>query len=362
MQRDRFAASEPPEHRGMPHLTCRDIECAQFALERLGVVDQGQQIGERDQLAIVEPTGDEAGVTVASLLAIRHHIHAGAQLRVDREADGVVGRRVKLGVGQPTFHVLMQGPQQPARARPTADAHDRQGRDDRRRCRLWQTFRNGDRNGHPRRGNRNRRVRSRRNRALGECPLADQEGGGGTGRCDRDQLVLREAAPRRQVFPHRAFGGDDFQQLAAPQRIDVLPDQQQQAVAAVEVAAIESGVRRMRVDGHRLQYDRQGVPSDRNSTSLAPPTIVAPATSACSSSLRFLKQGEQTQILPPALMKFAIRSASGAKPSSCIGSAKPLCASFTPSTERNTSVSCADATAALAMTKATVALSVLSLA
>ena len=229
----------------MPHLTCRDIECAQFALERLGVVDQGQQIGERDQLAIVEPAGDEAGVTVASLLAIRHYSHTGAQLRFDREADGVVGCRVKLGVGQPTFHVLMQGPQQPARARPTADAHDRQGRDDRRRCRLRQTFRNGDRNGRPRRGNRNRRVRSRRNHALGECPLADQEGGGGTCRCDRDQFVLREAAPCWQVFPHRAFGGDDFQQLAAPQRIDVLPDQQQQAVVAVEVAAVEGGIRDM---------------------------------------------------------------------------------------------------------------------
>ena len=38
----------------------------------------------------------------------------------------------------------------------------------------------------------------------------------------------------------------------------------------------------------------QGLPSDRNSTSLAPPTMLAPPIKFLSSSLRFLKHGEHT--------------------------------------------------------------------
>ena len=63
------------------------------------------------------------------------------------------------------------------------------------------------------------------------------------------------------------------------------------------------------------------------STSLAPATTAAPSTKLFSSSLRFLKQGEQTNIRRPALAKLAIRSVSGAKPSSRMLSATPFCAS-----------------------------------
>src|SRR4029453_3908835 len=88
----------------------------------------------------------------------------------------------------------------------------------------------------------------------------------------------------------------------------------------------------------------------------------APATRPFSSSLRFLKQGEHTYMVPPAFAKFSISSLSGAKPSSWMPSAKPFWERRTASPARNTSVSLPEPTAALATTKPTVALSVLSLA
>ncbi len=60
----------------------------------------------------------------------------------------------------------------------------------------------------------------------------------------------------------------------------------------------------------------EGAPALRNSTSFAPPTITAPAISLSSARLRFLNQGEQTKIFPPALTKQTIKSFSGAKPGS----------------------------------------------
>ena len=117
--------------------------------------------------------------------------------------------------------------------------------------------------------------------------------------------------------------------MAALQRVDVLPDQQQQTVAAIEVAAVErriwgvwvkpghvtactsassvgaqlgcrpqdgsegstarwvatkrsapGGPPEGRLGGLSPQYERHWVPSERNSTSLAPSTMVAPATRA----------------------------------------------------------------------------------
>src|SRR5262245_30068983 len=101
----------------------------------------------------------------------------------------------------------------------------------------------------------------------------------------------------------------------------------------------------------------EGEPSLKNSTSFAPPTMVAPPISFPSSSLRRLKHGEQTQIRPPALTKFSISSLRGAKPSSRMSSAYPCWESRTPSVLKKTNVCLSDATAALATTKATVALS-----
>src|SRR5512133_3581979 len=63
-------------------------------------------------------------------------------------------------------------------------------------------------------------------------------------------------------------------------------------------------------------------------------------------------------MVPPALTRFETSSFSGAKPSSWISSAYPFTAMRTASVERNTSVSCAEATEAFATTNPTVALSV----
>src|SRR5215510_2643060 len=101
----------------------------------------------------------------------------------------------------------------------------------------------------------------------------------------------------------------------------------------------------------------EGEPSLKNSTSFAPPTMVAPPISFPSSSLRRLKHGEQTQIRPPALTKFSMSSLRGAKPSSRMSSAYSCWESRTPSVLRKTNVCLSDATAALATTNATVALS-----
>src|SRR5215831_16629443 len=96
----------------------------------------------------------------------------------------------------------------------------------------------------------------------------------------------------------------------------------------------------------------EGEPSLKNSTSFAPPTMVAPPISFPSSSLRRLKHGEQTQIRPPALTKLSMSSLRGAKPCSRMSSAYSCWESRTPSVLRKTNVCLSDATAALATTNA----------
>src|SRR5262245_50475643 len=96
----------------------------------------------------------------------------------------------------------------------------------------------------------------------------------------RNEIVLREPAPRRQVLDDRRFLRTDFQQSAVLQGVDVLADQEQQTVPAVERSAVERDVGRpgMAIDVFH-QNETDEAPSERNSTSRAPPTIVAPATS-----------------------------------------------------------------------------------
>ena len=106
----------------------------------------------------------------------------------------------------------------------------------------------------------------------------------------------------------------------------MLADQEEQAAAAVEVAAVEarvgvSGLRRPEATARPLsrdagravgeELDQLGPADDRRARDEA----------AFSSSFRFLKQGEQTKILPPAFTKFSMSSCSGAKPSSRMSSA-----------------------------------------
>jgi hypothetical protein len=48
-----------------------------------------------------------------------------------------------------------------------------------------------------------------------------------------NELVPRQAAPRGEVLLDGDFRGPDFEQPAARQRVDVLPDQEQEPVSAV---------------------------------------------------------------------------------------------------------------------------------
>ena len=53
---------------------------------------------KRNQLAIVEACADEVRVAVAALLAVGDDVYAGAQLRIDAHAHGVVGDPVEVGI------------------------------------------------------------------------------------------------------------------------------------------------------------------------------------------------------------------------------------------------------------------------
>jgi len=66
----RPAPAEGPEERGMTHLGSRHVERAHLALELLGVVDEREEVRERDELTVVEPPAHEARVVVAPLLAV----------------------------------------------------------------------------------------------------------------------------------------------------------------------------------------------------------------------------------------------------------------------------------------------------
>ena len=103
------APSERTEDGRMPDLGGGDVERLQLGAELLGVVDERQEIGQRDELAVVEPAAHEARVVVTALLAVGDHVDAGPELRVDGQAYGVVGGRLEVGVAQPALHVLVHG-------------------------------------------------------------------------------------------------------------------------------------------------------------------------------------------------------------------------------------------------------------
>ena len=264
---ERTAPSERAEDGRMPDLRGRDVERLQLGAELLGVVDQRQQIGERNELAVVQAAAHEARVVVAPLLAVGDHVHAGAELRVERQPDGVVGGGRELRVAQPALHVLVHGLQHPARPRPAADAHDGQRPDGRGRRRRRQRGRDAHRHDRPPQ-HRGRRRRPRRGSHVGPAAqraLADEEAALAAGLRERDELVAGEPAPGREVLFDRDLDGAKLQELAGRQRIEVLADQEQEPVAAIQVAAVEADVGRsgMTVNGLAapwLSNSRRGCP------------------------------------------------------------------------------------------------------
>src|SRR4030095_9114683 len=78
---------------------------------------------------------------------------------------------------------------------------------------------------------------------LGERALADEEAPLPPAPDERDQFVPGHAAPGGEVLLHRDLRGAKLEELAARERIDVLANQQEQAIAAVEIAPVKARVR-----------------------------------------------------------------------------------------------------------------------
>ena len=234
------AAAEATEDDGVADLCSGHVEGAEFPLERVRVVDHGGEIAEGDELGVVEEAADEAGVAVAALLAVGQHVNAGAELGVDAEADGVVGGGLVGGLAQPALEAVVDGLEHPAGAGPAADAHDGEGRDGGRWARRRESVGDGHRHPLVDGGDGDRSLGG--GSALGQRALADEEAALDTLACPGDDLVAGEAAPRRQLDLDGGVGGEDLQQATALQRVDMAADEQQQAAAAVEVAAVQADV------------------------------------------------------------------------------------------------------------------------
>ena len=73
----------------------------------------------------------------------------------------------------------------------------------------------------------------------GERALADEKAPLSAPAHERDQLVSRHAAPGGKVLLHGDLRGAELEEPPRLERIDVLPDQQQEPIAAIEVAAVE---------------------------------------------------------------------------------------------------------------------------
>ena len=254
----RAAPAQRAEHRGMSHLAGRHVQGAQFALEFFRVVHVGQQVGDRNQLAVVQQAADEAGVVVAALFAVREDADAGALLRGHGQADRIVRGLGEFVVRQATFEMVVERAQQPRRPRPASDAHHGQRGDGRCGLRVRESVGNDDFCN----GLSDGRVFFFAGTALAAAFLLARGRGrfGGLGRFRRQggrsfgdeeavlgslldvghEVVAGQPTPRGQVFDDRRFGGQDFEQLAGRQRVDVLADEQQEPVAAVEVATVEA--------------------------------------------------------------------------------------------------------------------------
>jgi hypothetical protein len=61
--------------------------------------------------------------------------------------------------------------------------------------------------------------------------------------CHGDELVPGEPAPRGNILVDRDLRRREFQKLARLEGVEMLPDEEEQAVAAVEISAVEAGVR-----------------------------------------------------------------------------------------------------------------------
>ena len=256
VRRDRPAAGQLPEHRGVTDLRRGDVERAELLLQLGRVVDERQEVGQRDQTAVVEAPADEVRVRVAALLAVGHDVGARPLLGRDGEAHRVVARGVEVGVREASLDVLVDRGDEPARPGPRPDAHRRERGD--RRGRGGPGQRRGDRDGRLRKSCKPGRASQggcgcRLGReALRQGTLAHEERPDARRPRPRHQVVPGQAAPGGEVLLHARVGRGELQEPAAGQRVEVLPDQQEQPAPAVEVSAVEPRVRGERVPVHRV--------------------------------------------------------------------------------------------------------------
>src|SRR2546421_654545 len=78
--RQRTTAPQRAEDRRMPHLGGGHVQGRQLVAEFFRIVDQWQQVRQRDELAVVETTTHEARVVVPALLAVGHDVDSRAHL------------------------------------------------------------------------------------------------------------------------------------------------------------------------------------------------------------------------------------------------------------------------------------------
>ena len=104
-----FGTTERTVNDGMTDVGGGHVEGAEFFLEFFAIIDHRREIGERNELAVVQTRTDEAGVTVAALLAVGHDIDVGAQLGFDGETNRVVGGGLKFGFGEAAFEMFVDG-------------------------------------------------------------------------------------------------------------------------------------------------------------------------------------------------------------------------------------------------------------
>ncbi len=128
----RARAGKPAENGRVADFAGRDVERAQFSLEFLGMIDERQQVDERNELAIVQAAGNEARIAVSPLLSVGDDVDAGPLLPGDGQAHGVVSRFLEGSFGEPALDMGMHRFEHPARPWPGADAHHRERGD--RRC------------------------------------------------------------------------------------------------------------------------------------------------------------------------------------------------------------------------------------
>ena len=87
---ERPASAEFAVNDWVANLSGWHVEGAQLLFELVGVVDHSGEVGEWDELAVVEEAAYETGVAVAALLSVGYHVDTGTKLGVDGESGGVV--------------------------------------------------------------------------------------------------------------------------------------------------------------------------------------------------------------------------------------------------------------------------------